>query len=90
MSNLIKGTCICIPSTSVRSCLVKCRNKADLFLFINKWVWKGVHQQVGVERGVATRGAQVVWPMMIVTAKTRQCKIHISANVSNLLPIEAL
>ena len=23
---------------------------------------------VGVERGVATRGAQVVWPMMTVTA----------------------
>ena len=56
MSNLIKGTCICIPSTSVRSCLVKCRNKADLFLFINKWVWKGVHQQVGVERGSSTSG----------------------------------
>ena len=56
---------------------------------------------VGVERGVATRMAQVVWPMMIVTVTNfegsnylRKClflpKIHIFANISELLPSEAL
>ena len=33
--------------------------------FLKRIVKKAI--KVGVERGVATRGAQVVWPMMIVT-----------------------
>ena len=33
--------------------------------FLNKIIKKLIN--VGVERGVATRMAQVVWPMMIVT-----------------------
>ena len=48
---------ICMPSTSVCSCsafISKCR-----ILFKIK---------LGVERGVATRMAQGVWTMMIVTA----------------------
>ena len=40
----------------------KCCNEAIL---LEKSIKKSIN--VGVERGVATRGAQVVWPMMIVT-----------------------
>ena len=40
-------------------------NAATKRSFINKIIKKLIN--VGVERGVATRMAQVVWPMMIVT-----------------------
>ena len=48
--------------------------------------------RVGVERGVATRGTQVVWPLMTVTAiqsakMPKMTKINILAE---LLPSEAL
>ena len=48
-------------STSVRSCSALFGNAATKRFFIKKLI------NVGVERGVATRMAQVVWPMMIVT-----------------------
>ena len=55
-----------MSSVSVRSCSAfvwKISSKNLLFLEEN-------HQSnnVGVERGVATRSAQMVWPMMTVTA----------------------
>ena len=55
-----------MPSVSVHSCSAfvwKISSKNLLILEEN-------HQKsnnVGVERGVATRRAQMVWPMMIVT-----------------------
>ena len=53
------------PSTSVRFYLEMC-NKAIQSI------------NVGVERGVATRGAQVVWPMIIVTARQQFCILNLS------------
>ena len=78
---------------------------------LNKIIRKLIN--VGVERGVATRMAQVMWPMMIVTLTNFEGsnseilakmwilgeneqfqpfspKIHIFANISKLLPSEAL
>ena len=57
---------LCMPSTSVRSCsafIWKCRYEA--ILYYNKIIKKLIN--MGVEMGVATRMAQVMWPMMIVT-----------------------
>ena len=52
-----------MPSVSVRSCSAfvwKISSKNLLF-------WNKKSNNVGVERGVATRRAQIVWPMMTVT-----------------------
>ena len=52
-------------STSVRSCSAFIWNAAMKRSFIRI---KSSKSYVSVERGVATRMTQVVWPMMIVTA----------------------
>ena len=57
------GTFMYAISVSVRSCSAFVwilSSKKLLFLEEN-------HQKVGVERGVPTRRAQMVWPMMTVT-----------------------
>ena len=49
-----------MPSVSVRSC------SAFVWILSSKNQEES-HKKVGVERGVATRSAQMVWPMMTVT-----------------------
>ena len=57
---------ICMPSVSVRSCLAFVSKISSKTCFCkNKIIKKS--NNVGVERGVATRSAQIVWPMMTVT-----------------------
>ena len=52
-----------MPSVSVRSC------SAFVWKISSKNLKKTIKKSnnVGVERGVATRSAQMVWPMMTVT-----------------------
>ena len=56
-----------MSSVSVRSCSAFVwKISSKNLLFLEEIIKKS--NNVGVERGVATRSAQMVWPMMTVTA----------------------
>ena len=62
---MIKQVLVCMPSVSVCSCSQLLFGNSGL-----EYHQKVNYSNVDVERGVATRRAQMVWPVITVTVTT--------------------